>query len=269
MTTTVAQTETAKEHKRLFEPLPFKMAMLNGMSVYIGRDIQTNLHCHHLLEIVLAFDDPFHITDTEIELQAKGVIIGSDIPHQFTSNNNDYHIFIFIDPETAEAALLNKVFALHKQQLQALPSASLQPVINGFKDWFFSNDFSSPPVQKLVDELISALAPYHPFHPPLDARILNAIRYIKENLDSELDIQTVAAQSYLSESRFSHLFKEQIGIPLRRYVLWCRIEKAIRVIANGAGIAEAAYDCGFSDPAHLTRTFQEMFGVTPSQSLKY
>jgi AraC-like DNA-binding protein len=102
----------------------------------------------------------------------------------------------------------------------------------------------------------------------IDARILHATRYIKQNLDSELDVKTVASEACLSESRFSHLFKEQIGIPLRRYILWCRMENAIRLIANGTNLSQAAYECGFSDPAHLTRTFQEMFGVKPSQALK-
>lgn len=257
------------EYKPLFEPLPFKMTMLNGISVYIGKDIKTNAHSHHLLEIVLAFDEPFQITDTVNEINTNAVIIGSDIPHQFIGDNDDYHIFIFFDPETAEAALLSKVYGLSNKSMHALDAEQLKPVIDGLKKWFYSSDFSSAPIQSLMDELMIALAPYHPFHPQLDARILHTIDYIKENLDSELDIQTVANQSYLSESRFSHLFKQQIGIPLRRYILWRRIERAIRVIAGGASISEAAYDSGFADPAHLTRTFQEMFGIKPSQCLKY
>lgn len=269
MTNHLMYTEHVKEPMPLFEPPRFKMAMSNGLFVYIAKDIHTNLHSHHLLEIVLAFDEPFRITDNVNEIGSTAVIIGPDTPHQFTGNENDYHIFVFIDPETAGAALLHKAFALYRQQMQSLPADKLQPIIQGFKEWFFSNSFSSGPALSLIDALISALAPYHPFHPPLDARILHTIRYIKSNLDSELDIQTVAGQACLSESRFSHLFKEQIGIPLRRYILWCRIEKAIRIITSGASISEAAYECGFSDPAHLTRTFQEMFGIRPSQCLKY
>lgn len=257
-----------QESRRVFEPPAFKMAILNGLSVYISRDIQTNVHSHHLLELVLAFDESFCISDTNNEICSTGIIIGPDVPHQFTSNPGDYHVFIFLDPETEQAALLHKVFGLNKNPLQSLDEEKTKHVLQGFKEWFFSSDFSAESPQPVMDQLISALAPYHPFHPPLDARILHAIRYIKQNLDSELDIKTVAGEACLSESRFSHLFKEQIGIPLRRYILWCRIERAIRVIAGGVSLSEAAFECGFSDPAHLTRTFQEMFGVKPSQALK-
>lgn len=257
-----------RESRRVFEPPAFKMAILNGLSVYISRDIQTNVHSHHLLELVLSFGESFCISDTKSEICSTGIMISPDVPHQFTSNLKDYHIFIFLDPETQQAALLQRVFGLNKNPIQAISEEGIQTAIEGFKQWFYSNDFTPEAILPLIDQLVSALAPYHPFHPLIDARILHATRYIKQNLDSELDVKTVASEACLSESRFSHLFKEQIGIPLRRYILWCRMENAIRLIANGTNLSQAAYECGFSDPAHLTRTFQEMFGVKPSQALK-
>jgi AraC-like DNA-binding protein len=33
---------------------------------------------------------------------------------------------------------------------------------------------------------------------------------------------------------------------------------------DGLGIAEIAWNCGFSEPSHFARRFRERFGATPS-----
>ncbi len=256
-------------NETLFEPLPFRMAVLDGISVYIGKDIQTNIHSHHLLEVVIAMDGSFRISDSIGEQEGRSFILGSDVPHRFTGNVGDYHIFILMDPETVQARLLQRIFSLPQNGMQLLPYEKLKPVVAGLKKWFYSPDESLVTVKDAIGLLMQILAPFHPGQSTIDARIAHSIRIISENLEQELDIQSVAGQVFLSESRFSHLFKHQIGIPFKRYVLWRRLDLAIRLICKGASITEAAFESGFSDTAHLTRTFQDMFGLKPSHCLKY
>jgi AraC-like DNA-binding protein len=70
----------------------------------------------------------------------------------------------------------------------------------------------------------------------------------------------------LSESRFLHLFSQEMGIPWRPYLLWCRMICAVRSILKGDSATDAAYLAGFSDSAHLSRTFRKMFGMTIRQA---
>jgi AraC-like DNA-binding protein len=65
-----------------------------------------------------------------------------------------------------------------------------------------------------------------------------------------------------------HLFTEQIGIPLRRYVLWLRLMTAVQFAVQGESLTEAAHRAGFSDSAHLCRTFRRMYGITLSGLVK-
>jgi AraC family transcriptional regulator, positive regulator of tynA and feaB len=48
----------------------------------------------------------------------------------------------------------------------------------------------------------------------------------------------------------------------------CRLERARRLLRDkrfdGLGIAEIAWNCGFSEPSHFTRRFRERFGSPPS-----
>jgi AraC-like DNA-binding protein len=68
----------------------------------------------------------------------------------------------------------------------------------------------------------------------------------------------------LSPSRLAHLFAEQVGVPIRRYRLWRAIREAIRLCLSGASLTEAAHATGFSDSAHFSNSFRDLFGMTPS-----
>jgi AraC-like DNA-binding protein len=74
----------------------------------------------------------------------------------------------------------------------------------------------------------------------------------------------LAGIAALSPSRFMHAFTESIGVPVRPYILWLRLQRAACDLMNGATVTNAAHRAGFSDAAHLTRTVRRMLGATPS-----
>ncbi len=76
----------------------------------------------------------------------------------------------------------------------------------------------------------------------------------------------VAEQLALSESRFLHLFSQELGIAWRPYLLWRRMMCAIQALINKSSATEAAHLAGFSDSAHLSRTFKKNFGMTIRQA---
>lgn len=95
---------------------------------------------------------------------------------------------------------------------------------------------------------------------PLQRNLSGARAALAEGQQS---IDEVASAVGLSESRLSHLFKQQLGIPPIRFRRWSRLRQATTHLAAGMSITEAALEAGFSDAAHLTRTFTEMLGITP------
>ena len=72
----------------------------------------------------------------------------------------------------------------------------------------------------------------------------------------------IALELNLSESRFLHLFKDTMQIPWRPYLLWRRLICAVQTLQQGKTATEAAYIAGFSDSAHLSRTFKKQFGLS-------
>jgi transcriptional regulator GlxA family with amidase domain len=61
-----------------------------------------------------------------------------------------------------------------------------------------------------------------------------------------------------------HVFTSSIGIPLRPYLAWLRVQRAAVDIVSGSPLSDAAQAAGFSDAAHMSRTFRRMLGIPPS-----
>ena len=94
-------------------------------------------------------------------------------------------------------------------------------------------------------------------------RVLRHLRQAPPETDTSL--AALAEFTGLSPGRFMHAFTETVGIPLRPYLRWLKLERAAAALAGGASLGEAAYGAGFADAAHMSRTFLRMFGVSPSE----
>jgi AraC-like DNA-binding protein len=106
--------------------------------------------------------------------------------------------------------------------------------------------------------------------PALDYRVERVLRSLPSRLaEAEaVSLDAIAASVRLSPSRFMHLFTTSVGVPLRPYILWLRLQCGASELARGESVAAAAYAAGFSDAAHFTRTFRRMIGATPRQVLR-
>ncbi|MEW6734220.1 MAG: helix-turn-helix domain-containing protein, partial [Acidobacteriota bacterium] len=60
-------------------------------------------------------------------------------------------------------------------------------------------------------------------------------------------------------------FRNEVGIPPYVYLTQVRIEKAKKLLAKGAPIAEVAVAVGFADQSHLNRFFKRIIGITPGR----
>jgi AraC-like DNA-binding protein len=98
---------------------------------------------------------------------------------------------------------------------------------------------------------------------PRVRRVLTHLRRELAVLD-DASLKTLAGIAGLSRSRFMHVFTESVGVPLRPYILWLRLQRAACDLMNGASVTSAAHHAGFADAAHLTRTFRRMLGTTPT-----
>ncbi|MEM6468078.1 MAG: AraC family transcriptional regulator [Planctomycetota bacterium] len=72
----------------------------------------------------------------------------------------------------------------------------------------------------------------------------------------------------LSRFQFCRRFAASTGYTPSDYLMRLRVEAARHHLAHGATIVSAAISAGFSDQAHLTRTFSRVYGVSPGEYVK-
>ncbi|MFZ5609618.1 MAG: helix-turn-helix domain-containing protein [Pseudomonadota bacterium] len=101
-----------------------------------------------------------------------------------------------------------------------------------------------------------------------DGRVRRALVWLDKAMDEALGATQMARAVGLSRNRFMALWAAEIGVPVRRYILWRRLKLAAMAIAGGATLTSAAHAAGFADSAHFARTMKAMFGVTATDSLQ-
>ncbi len=100
--------------------------------------------------------------------------------------------------------------------------------------------------------------------------ILRAAQYMKENFSEEnLSLQKVATHIGVSEAYFSRTFKEEMNISFIKYLITLRLEKAKELLLEtDIKTIDIAFNVGFSDYPHFSKTFKKYYGVTPSELRK-
>lgn len=209
-------------------------------------------HRHHAAQIALGLDGPVTFVSPGCgERCADLLLIPPDVAHGHPAFGAS--ATLFLEPQGAEWAS----FASYAEGgLAALP---FDPALRADARRAATGDVVA--AQTLVNAL---LGPRTGHEPNDDALVASACDFIRRHLDGPITLAMLAKAVHRSPSRVAHRFRESTGVPLRRYVLWCRLRAAVETAMRGASLTDAAHGSGFADSAHLSRTFRAMFGVAPS-----
>lgn len=96
-------------------------------------------------------------------------------------------------------------------------------------------------------------------------RNLTIKEVVNNHLFSPLSIDDMAKLSNLSISTFNRTFQSIFNDTPANYIKSKRLERAKELLAVSAlSVGEIAFQTGFHDVAHFSRSFKEMFKTTPS-----
>jgi AraC family transcriptional regulator len=244
-----------------------RIVMWEGASLWIvdatkaqseGRS--TDFHAHHAIQVTLSLGGQFRLATADKHVPGDGVAVAADVEHVFQAEG--LLAFVFIEPESrAGRAVARRLFD------QAPIAAVPEKVWSGFRERliaaFRSTDRNDAALIELGRGLVAALGENVKAEEP-DPRIRKVLAWAASEIENPVSLSDAVEVSGLSPSRLRHLFVEQTGLPFKTYLLWLRLTRALQRYAGGAALTEAAHDAGFSDSAHLSRTFRRMFGVAPA-----
>ncbi|MEP2774019.1 MAG: AraC family transcriptional regulator [Fulvivirga sp.] len=244
----------------------FKNILLDdGLAAYQGTVEKTKFHKHYATEIIISLDGSFKVIGNDgLPSEYKLALIKHNVPHQFDCHQCENPLFIFLDPFHVLSQNLTHHFDLNRDIVK-LDELISRKFMSNCCDLFMKGNLFS----KRIKQIVSSIAPETYKFSNKDDRITKSFEFIKQNLDREIKIEAIANMVNLSSSRYAHLFKETANIPFRRFVLWSKLQRALESVIDGNSLTVACHDGGFFDQSHFTKTFIEMFGVTPSSVLKH
>lgn len=104
---------------------------------------------------------------------------------------------------------------------------------------------------------------------PCRREIVEVKNYVNLNMREELSIPVMAALANMSESRFSHVFKEETGISFVEYVNQVRMDKAETLLkTTDLKINEIGEQIGINNANYFSAQFKRREGMSPGEFRK-
>lgn len=98
------------------------------------------------------------------------------------------------------------------------------------------------------------------------ARLVPAMKFMRENFQRGPTLTEIARMVHLSPFHFHRRFTELFGITPKHFMLDCQIEQAkTELLAREKELADIATACGFAHQSHFTSRFKQATGMTPTR----
>lgn len=225
--------------------------------LYCGPIGPTAMHAHHAFQIVVHGGTPCLRDERGEAIHGPVAVLDPDRSHAVHSRR-DHALVVFVEPDSRAGR------ALRHRSLIAPPGAA-HPVAEVIGELLPDNwSRAEEAVRRTLSltGLPEAATPMRWWrHPAID----EALQRLPDLVDeAPLDVDELAEAIGMSTSRLTHVFSDEVGIPLRSYAKWLRLVRATEHLSEGASITDAAHAAGFADAAHMSRSFKAMFGLAPS-----
>jgi AraC-like DNA-binding protein len=226
----------------------------------MGAALELSSHRNAVAVLCAGLEAPFEVAVSPPAPEAgyrthRTLLIAPNTLHHLRAGDT-WMAFLYLDAQSSDYA------RLCASEIASTPRAASALAIEEAYLTALHRLRSGTPWRAAQAEIAAALGLAAPERP--HAGVAGAVRRFRDDPAGKHSLADLAAQAGLSPSRFLHLFKESTGVPLRRYRLWSRMGAAVREVAKGSSLTEAALDAGFASSAHFSAAFREMFGHAPS-----
>lgn len=234
-----------------------RLFLWRGCALVIGPSLDSKMHSHFAMQLTFGLNQSFRVRLAKDEpwVDTNAAIFAPNQLHQTECDGLLAHLFV---------------------ELPQRDHAGLSTLDAGFENFpafdivrkTFTGSTSLEAAEHAVRIWLECALPANPVSKDFDPRIAQTLDWIAAQDNREISGTELAARVHLSPSRFTHLFRQQTGLPLTRYLLWTRLLAALEAVAQGANTTAAAHIAGFADLAHMSRNFRNTFGVMPSELQK-
>ena len=192
------------------------------------------MHSHSACHVLVGLQGDMRVITEKETVMCRGAILPSGMIHTVESFGGPLLVFLFDITSTVSGRM--RSFTVLEEQAAEGIAMSYQMLTAGDPEKDYGRFFRETMGRIGIKEVCSRIT---------DERILFAMRFVVVNLQYALTAKDAAGAAYLSESRFSHLFREQVGISFSSWLVFRRLFFAYMKIADGVSITDASLEAGF------------------------
>jgi len=104
-------------------------------------------------------------------------------------------------------------------------------------------------------------------HRSLHPKVLHTLRLVKNSINDEVTLTSMAAQVGLTPNHLARLYRRELGISFIQYLNRSRIDHAIRLLKSGLPVNAAMYESGFRNAQYFYKQFKKQTSMTPKDFL--
>jgi AraC-like DNA-binding protein len=244
----------------LISPHPGALLWPAAMIVW-GPGYASSLHAHHCLQLVMALSGKLQARGGSKQkwMRCDAVLVKPDATHEIVARTSS----VLIASVESDSELGAALAGLLKRDMTYFSKREVE-------DWRAQLGDPEALEATRVEAWIRRSLLRGRTSPRLHPRVRRVLHFLRAELadHEKLSLEGLARVAGLSPSRLAHVFTASVGVPLRPYVLWLRLQLACGELMRGVSKTEAAHYAGFSDAAHMSRTFRRMLGTTPSDLVR-
>lgn len=244
----------------------------------------SKLHKHNCYEILYVISGKVdHYIEGEKYLLKKGnvLIINYNELHMLSNVSDDYERIVmhlsrdFITPFITLGVDLFQSFKSRIQGHNNILSPEISEKYN-LRNYFIRIEKlckeNTPESEILIKCLmIEVLITLNKVHLTGDASsatesnsaVKDVIRYINNNLTSELTLDKITSKLFVTKTYLCHIFKKKTGISIIQYITHKRILLADELISNGTSATQACLKSGFSNYSNFYKSYTKIMGHSP------
>ncbi len=229
----------------------------------VSNRIEADCHKHWLLQMFLSSQKDLNMEVNGRFIPCSALLVNMDTLHTFNTEGEP-HFTMLADPTTELGRRMRGL--LTEQPFYVFPPEKAAVFQQIFNDVLIQKSHAA--ILSFAQSIIRQFADSNVEN--FDDRVIQVLSLLDDcrHEDEFHQIKYFSEKISLSESRLSHLFKKETGIPLKSYIVLHKLQKAYEAIFDGESITAAALHAGFDSPSHLAYTNKIMTGMSATNIIR-
>ncbi len=253
---------------------------MDGVKIQVLRNIKEKSHFHPEIELIFVVSGMLCVDtkDSHYELLKKDIILfNSNNSHKVESIGDTVICRVYISYKVLAQVVNNGNYIFYCNSVSDKVSSytELQNIMKRIIFSYAGQDRQTECLRYgLVFELLDNLIEYFQKNGDYfkykkgnkeNEQIQYIINYVNLNFQNSISLSKLAEEMYTSTSTLSRFFKKQLGIYFGDFVNQVRLNYAVKdLLETDKTITKIAVDCGFSNASIFSKTFQNVYDMSPT-----